>query len=142
MTTSHYEFLEHTADIIIRGYGDDLDDAFAAAGKGLFHLMTDGGEIVGHTRWSWELTADDYEGLLVGFLTELIVNFDAELEVMSDLVVKLEGSTRLVATGETVPYDENRHGCGTATKGVSYHMIEIQKATAGKQAYVQVLVDI
>ncbi|MFH1688418.1 MAG: archease [bacterium] len=142
MSTSHYEFLEHTADVVIRGYGSDLDEAFAAAGRALFHLITDSAEIVGRRSWSWELAADDYEGLLVGFLTELIARFDADFELSSDLQVRLDGSTGLKVTGKSIVYDDSRHGSGTAVKGVSYHMMEIRNATDGQQAYVQVLLDI
>ena len=36
-----FEFLDHTADVILQGHGDTLAEAFAAAADGLFAVITD-----------------------------------------------------------------------------------------------------
>ncbi|RME19512.1 MAG: hypothetical protein D6800_14195, partial [Candidatus Zixiibacteriota bacterium] len=35
-----FEYLDHTADIIVKGSGETLAEAFAAVGEGMIALMT------------------------------------------------------------------------------------------------------
>lgn len=36
-----YEQFEHTADVGIRAWGNDIEEAFSEAGRGLYSIMTD-----------------------------------------------------------------------------------------------------
>ena len=138
-----HELIEHTADIAIKAYGDDLPGAFAAAGEALFAIITGGVSIAPVTKVSVEVESIDIEGLLVGFLSELLVKFEVDQMVLSEFEVTLVSETRMTATARGERFDEQRHGYGHHVKGVSYHMMEIvDKSESDGECYVQVLFDI
>ena len=136
-----YEFAEHTADIIVRGYGDTLENAFAAAGEGMFALITDRAPIAAKTTITVSAESIDLEALLITFLSNLILVFEIDGLVLCDLEVTLEGLTKLRATGRGEAFDRDKHGHGIVVKGASYHMINISRPETG-ECSVQVLLDI
>lgn len=137
-----FEFVEHTADIIVKASGRTLDEAFGAAAEGMFAVITDGAVIRPVRRVRIEIESIDVEGLLVTFLSELIVRHESERVVMGDIQVRVQSDTRLQADIGVEPFDESRHGEGTQVKGVSYHLMEIHGPAGDRPAWVQVLLDI
>ena len=138
-----HELIEHTADIAIKAYGDDLPGAFAAAGEALFAVITGEASIAPVAEVTVEVESIDIEGLLVGFLSELLVKFEVDQMVLSEFEVTLVSETRMTATARGESFDEQRHGHGHHVKGVSYHMMEIVEASSNDgECYVQVLFDI
>jgi SHS2 domain-containing protein len=137
-----YEWIEHTADVAVRARDKSLADAFAASAEAMFDLITGGASIKGRKPLSIKVKAIDQEGLLVGFLSELVRIFDTDQVVMSDFEVNIEGPERLSARCKSEPFDENRHGEGLAVKGVSYHMLEITTDSDSGATEVQVLFDV
>ena len=142
MKQARYELIEHTADIAVKAYGQDLPDAFVSAAAALVEIMTGGGEIIGRRPLTVSVESVDREGLLVGFLSELIRIFDTDQVVMSDFKVELISEERLRAKCLVDDYDPDRHGQGLAVKGVSYHMLEIATNADDQSCYVQVLFDV
>lgn len=141
-TLRRFEFLEHTADIIVKAYGATLDEAFAAAAEGMFAVITGEAEIVASRREVIEIESIDQEGVLVAFLSELIVRHESESVVIGDVDVTLLDKTHLRAEIGIAPFDASRHGEGVQVKGVSYHMMEIVELFDSEPASVQVLLDI
>ena len=137
-----YEFIDHTADIIARAHGATLPDAFASAARAMFDVITGGAEIGTDRRFEIKIESIDREGLLVGFLSELIVIHETENVVLSEFEVELFDSTRLRAVSRGESFDPHRHGDGTPVKGISYHMIEITEDSNDRSWTVQVLFDI
>ena len=137
-----YEFIEHTADVIVRAYGDTLEEAFAHAALGMFDIITAGAVVQSEREISFEVSSIDREGLLVKFLSELIVFHEVEPFVAASVRVTFgEGdSLKAVARGER--FDPQKHGGGTPVKGVSYHLMEISEGNPGAPCHVQVLFDI
>jgi SHS2 domain-containing protein len=138
-----FELIDHTADIAIRAYGDSLPEAFAAAAEALFSLITGESEIAATRQVHLEVSSIDIEGLLVGFLSELLVQFEVQQMVLTDFEVTLADQSHLTAIARGENFDENRHGHGYHVKGVSYHMMEIEEnSESGDPSHVQVLFDI
>jgi SHS2 domain-containing protein len=136
-----YEFKDHTADIIARAYGATLDEAFGSAAMAMFDVITGGADIGNEQRLELEVESIDPEGLLVGFLSDLIVLHETENVVLGEFEISLDGNRlKAVCLGE--PFDSGKHGEGTHVKGVSYHMIEIDPGGKNEPAHVQVLFDI
>ncbi len=148
----NYEFIDHTADIIARATGDTLEEAFAGAAEALFDVITgdatsggaasDDAAVNGNEEIRFQVESIDLEGLLVGFLSELIVIHEVRSLVLSDFEVTLESDTKLTASCRGEKFDPGKHGEGTQVKGVSYHMIEVTRESEGTSAVVQVLFDI
>ncbi|MDH4033660.1 MAG: archease, partial [candidate division Zixibacteria bacterium] len=85
----------------------------------------------------------DLEGLLVGFLSELLVRFEVDNLVLTDFTVVLLGSTRLTAKATGEKFDEQKHAHGHHVKGVSYHLMEIVDNTdSDDESHVKVLLDV
>jgi SHS2 domain-containing protein len=137
-----YEFKEHTADIIARAYGDTLEEAFAAAARAMFDIVTNGSEIKAVNKYEVKAESIDLEGLLVGFLSELIVLHETENVVLEQFQVVLDGDHGLTAVCLGEPFDPARHGGGSPVKGVAYHQMEIEKGDQGRPCHVQVLFDV
>jgi SHS2 domain-containing protein len=136
-----YEFKDHTADIIARAYGDSLEEAFASAATAMFDIITGGADIGTSERRELQAESIDTEGLLVGFLSELIVLHETEDIVLGEFDVTIDGN-RLTAVCRGDRFDLEKHSEGTPVKGVSYHMMEIDSGGDGEPAHVQVLFDI
>ncbi|MBU0983313.1 MAG: archease [candidate division Zixibacteria bacterium] len=137
-----HEFKEHTADIIAVAFGDSPEVAFAAAAEAMFDVITGGADV--QSIESVELTVEsiDREGLLVGFLSELIVIQEVQGKVFAEFTVVFTGPHSLRAIGRGESFDPERHGEGTPVKGVSYHLLEIDTTSSPEECRIQVLFDI
>ncbi len=132
-----YEFLEHTADIGLKAYGETLEEIFANAALGMFDLMTDVSMV--EPRGELEVLVDsrDPESLMVDWLTELLYVHEMENVYLSEFDVRIrELSLRAAVRGEVV--DPSRHPGEVLVKAVTYHMIEVNP----KEGYAVVIFDI
>ena len=141
-TMGWYEFIDHTADVAVRAYGQTLEEAFATAASAMFDIITGGAEIEPKKRTQFAVESIDREGLLVQFLSELIVLHEGDGRVFSDFHITFGGGHSLSAEMGSEPFDPERHAQGTQVKGVSYYMMEIVDGTPDEPAHVQVLFDI
>ena len=134
-----YEVLEHTADIGIVAYGKSLVEAFANAALGLFNLITDLDQVKEETFREIEVEANDQEGLLVGWLNELIYLFDAENILFRRFEFQELRPTRLKARAFGEKVDPSRHPIKLGVKAATYHQLQVKK---GDGYRVQVIFDI
>lgn len=137
-----YEFIEHTADIVIKAYGDNLEDAFAAAAEAMFDIITDNSKIEPKEKVELEVVSDNIESLLVSFLSRLIVVHEVDNLVLGNFDIKFSGKYHLKAYGWGEKFDSKKHKYGHHVKGISYHMIKIFDSKDQKPSYVQVLFDV
>ncbi len=138
-----YEMFEHTADLGFTAYGVDLSEAFAAAGEALFSIITDNARIDPVTEIEMTTESVDREGLLVGFLSELLVRFEVDRLVLTDFSVAFEGVCKMSVRAMGEKYDIEKHGRGHHVKGVSYHLMEIvDNSGSDEESYVKVLLDV
>jgi SHS2 domain-containing protein len=134
-----FEILDHTADVGVIAYGADLKQAFANAARGLFSLITELDDVEEVLYRDIELDAGDEESLLVGWLNELVYRFDTEGVLFKRFDISQLDDTHLEARGYGEKADSSRHTLKTGVKGVTYHIIKIDKADGFR---VQVLFDI
>ncbi len=138
----HYEFIEHTADVAVKAYGATLEEAFAVAAEAMFDIMTDESPIERKQKVELEVESMDIEGLLVNFLSKLIVLHEVDQLVLKDFVVAFTGKASLKADAWGEKFTQARHGGGLHVKGVSYHMMEVVEGQRGEPCHVQVLFDV
>ena len=132
-----FEVLDHTADALLRAYGENLEECFENAAIGMFDIIADLSrvECVGESKII--VKNSDPDGLLVDFLTELIYLYEVEGVIICDADVKINGDTlEAVVRGEAI--DPKRHRIKTEVKAVTYHMLEINE----EKGFVQVLFDL
>ncbi len=125
-----FEYLPHTADIIVVGYGKTLEEAFANAAKGVFNIITDVKKVEPKECREIEDEADDLEQALYKWIDDLLLFFDAEGMVFSKFEVKLDKTDgkykiRGKACGEK--FDPQKHEYGTIVKAMTYAEMEIKK---------------
>ncbi|OGN87853.1 MAG: hypothetical protein A2158_08350, partial [Chloroflexi bacterium RBG_13_46_14] len=120
-----FEILDHTADIGIIAYGEDLKKAFENAASGMFSLITDLTGIVNDQTRKIDIGSPDRESLLVSWLNELIYLFDVENLIFGkfDIIYLDDNALSAIAYGEKV--DLSRHEIRTGIKAATYHMLKI-----------------
>lgn len=124
-----FEYLEHTADIKFRAYGQSPDEMLANAALALIGAMTDTSKVQTKETWNVELTAPEIEQLAYSWLSEIVFLFETESAVFSkfDVRVTKNGEWKLQATigGERI--DLKRHAFDNEVKAVTLHEFEVRK---------------
>jgi len=122
-----FEQIDHTADVGIHAYGEDIESAFEETAKGMFSIITDLAKVGMKEQRQIELESDNIESLLVNFLSELIYLHEVHNELYSGFDVKIQKDEKYELTayikGEKI--DLEKHEMDTAVKAVSYHELEI-----------------
>ncbi len=133
-----FEPLEHTADLALQAWGTDLAELFQNAALGMFHFVTDPAAVRESRGRDIRLEADDLEGLLVEWLSEL--NFlheqhdelyaRAEVDSVDAEACRLSGQ----ALGES--FEAGRHCVHTEIKAVTFHELQLERDEDGWRAQV------
>lgn len=127
--------IEHTADYALRIHGRDYSDLLENAARGLYTLIgpKDANKAAAEpSERRVVLEAEDEEGLLVEWLSELAYWVESDMFVGSDISIvdvsgsRLEASVRGRAAG----------GVDRLIKAVTYHDLEIEKTPYGLTATV------
>ena len=117
-----FEWLEHTADIGVRGIGRSMEEAFCEAARGMFAMMVDLADISGQKELEVHCRASSHESLLVAWLAELIAQKDLTDRLFSSFEVKIDRKPEgLVLHGRCHgdEIDPARQHLGTEVKGIS-----------------------
>ena len=134
-----FEVIDHTADIGIAAYGEDLKEAFANAAYALFSLMADLDGVDDASCHQVDVTAEDRSELLVAWLNELIYLFEVENVLFKRFEIGKIEETRLRARCYGEKIDTERHRIKLGVKAATYHMLKVEE---GDGFRVQVLFDI
>lgn len=135
-----YEVIEHTADIGIKAYGNDLSDCFTNAAHGMFDLITNNSSIDEKGEYQIELSANDFEQLLVDFLSELLFLHSSRNLIFGFFNVTLnlkKCSLSAIVKGEK--FNLSKHRYGMEIKAITYHLIEVHQT---QPFFVKILFDI
>jgi len=118
-----YQYFDHTADLGIEIYGDDIQDLFINTGLAIFET-----QIIGDVRSiderEIELKAVSLEDLLIDWCRELLYLFSVKHFIPCDYAVNIKDlqlSARI--KGET--FDRTRHRIHSEIKNVTYHNFKI-----------------
>ena len=133
-----YDFIEHTADVGIKAYGETISEAFKNAAIGMFDIITDKSSINSIGQYEIQLNAPDLEQLLVDWLSELLFLNSAKNLVFGsfNVTIKKKDLTAQIFGEE---YNTSKHKKGTEIKAVTYHMLKVRDK---EPFFVQVLFDI
>ncbi len=125
-----FEYLDHTADVEVRGVGDTVEEAFCAAAAGMFDLMVDLKDILPRVRLPVEVSAPRLELLLVEWLSALLGEKEISGLIFSRFNVKIDrfpDGFRLSGEGWGEEIDQARHRPKIEVKGVSYAGLCVEK---------------
>ncbi len=125
-----FEYLDHTADVEVRGIGDTVEEAFCAAAAGMFDLMVDLGKISPRDRFPVEVSAPRLELLLIEWLSTLLGEKEISELIFSRFNAKIDtvpDGFRLSGEGWGEPLDPTRHRPKLEVKGVSYAGLRVEE---------------
>ena len=129
--TGKFEFLEHTADILIAAHGQTLEEAFENAALAMFEVMTDTAKINPTQEDAVEVEAEDEYALLYSWLEALLVKFEVNGMLFSKFTItSLQDNPdgfKLKANVWGEKYNSEKHPQKVAVKAVTYHRMEIIK---------------
>ena len=139
-----FEYLDHDADVGIRGIGDSLGEAFAEAARGMFAIMAELNAIAPRRSVTVICDAPDLELLFVDFLNELLFQREIGGLVLSDCEVEEprqgpEGwHLEALAWGDTL--DPGCHEILTEVKAATYSGLRVSRRNG--QFAAQCVVDV
>ena len=123
-----YILVDHTADMMVRAFGDTLEECFGNAAYALFDQTVDLSDIGTSEETEFRVTGIDDEDRLYSFLSELLFIEDCDNLILKEFDVSFDGDDVVCrARGETL--DRPRHRVRSEVKAVTYHMMEIDRDT-------------
>lgn len=124
-----YEFLDHTADVQIHAWGENLEEAFQNAAIAMTAYITDINMIQVCHREQFSVEAHDLNGLLYRFLDEVLFLFNAEPFLLSKTVriinMTVGDSFKAIAECCGEPFSIKKHPQGTEIKAITYSAMKI-----------------
>ena len=132
----HWQEIDHTADIALRVWGDDLGDLFITAARGMFALVVEGlADVAPERAFPLALDAPDVETLLVDWLNEVL--YLQEVEKVAFVAFDFETLTPITLRAQV------RGGAFPAyrayIKAATYHNLAVVATPEGYQ--VEIVLD-
>ncbi|MGC9347796.1 MAG: archease [Anaerolineae bacterium] len=124
---ARWQEIDHTADLSIHVWGDDLADLFAGAALGMFSLVAEAAETEVWVVEAIEMTAIDAEALLVDWLNELLYLHEVKQAVFLAFEIKSISPVHLDAMARGRPVRRYL----AHIKAATYHNLEIVETTEG-----------
>ncbi|MEA1924899.1 MAG: archease [Candidatus Altiarchaeota archaeon] len=137
-----FEFLEHTADLKFRSYGNSLSECFINCARAFTHSIADLDSIEKKEKREFTVGGDDLDLLLHDFLSELLFLFETEHLLFSEYNIKVGEDEGFILQASVwgEEYDPGRHLLKTEIKAITLHDLYVKKVE-GKWI-AQVLCDI
>ena len=126
-----YSFLDHTSDALVEAWGSTLERALVQAAVAFYDIMIDGKSVDPKIDDTVTVEGHDEYELLYEWLEALLLRFDIDGMVYSDFRIDHveTGNNPLnfqaIIGGEK--YDRQKHGAKVEIKGVTYHIMEIDR---------------
>ncbi len=124
-----FEYRDHAADVEVRGIGNTVEEAFAAAAAGMFNAMVDLDRIAPRERRKVAVSAPRLELLLVEWLGTLLGEKEISGLIFSRFAVEIDtaaGNSRLRGSAWGEQLDPARHRPKIEVKGVSYAGLRVE----------------
>jgi SHS2 domain-containing protein len=135
-----FEILDHTADIGLIVYGENLRVLFENAGEAFFHIITDLRKVRRRVEKRIDIKGESLDRLMVDWLSELLYLHDVESLLFKGFKVDSVGEGGLKAIVKGEPFQEGIHVIKTEVKAVTYHRIEVRQNNGHWRA--QVILDL
>ena len=133
-----YRTIEHTADIGLIAWGDDLGEAFLNAGKGMSSIMVDLRTVAASEKISINIEEMDVENLLFSWLNRLIYYFDIDGFLFRRFEMVSFGDNQLTANCFGERYDPERHTIKTGVKSATFYKLLVDKENKRVQVFLDV----
>ena len=131
-----FRLIEHTADMGIEVFGDDLADFFVQAARGLKEMVSVTAGAAPSEERMVEVTGGDSSELLVNWLNEILFLLETRGFFPIDFRVEEAGEDHLRARVLGEPFDPQRHRVEREVKAVTYHQLQVEAVDGAWRARV------
>lgn len=123
-----FEYFEATADIGLRAYGRNLNEAFENAGLAIFNIISDTSDINASDEIEFQVSSEDEVSLLYDYLEELLFYHEVEFMLFSEFHVEIDENLHLNARikGEAINWE--KHERKTEIKAITFHKMDVKKS--------------
>jgi len=122
-----YRLIEHTADIGLIAYGNNLAEAFGNAAYGMFSIIAGLSAVREVESRQVKLEAKNMEALLFDWLNSLLYFFDTDTLLLKRFDISELTENHLQATCYGERYNQSRHRLKIGVKSATYHMLKIDR---------------
>ncbi len=122
-----FKFIEHTADIKFQAFGNTLEEAFKNSVLAMSKSILDK-KLKGNIKRKVEAKGKDNERLLYDFLEELLILFDRDNLLITE-VKKIKISDRSL-TAEVLGVNSEKYEMDNHVKSVTYNEMFVRKQEA------------
>jgi SHS2 domain-containing protein len=132
-----FEFIEHTADVRVKVYGESVKEIFENAAVALFTLLTNH-KSKGNEKKKIFLETQTMEDLLVNWLNELLSCFYTYNFLPAKYNIRIEDGKAKVIRGvlEGEFFSPYTHKINMEVKAATYHNLKIEKNNRGFKAEI------
>jgi len=132
MKGAGFEFKDHTADVRVKSWGRNLEEAFSQTALSLMATITPNlKKISTNIEREIKVESEDTYALCFDFLSEFLYLFDVEELVFSYVSVKsiekVENKYILHAVVKGEKFDKDKHEIGTEVKAITYSFMNIEE---------------
>jgi len=122
-----FEITDHTADIGITAYGENLAGLMANAACGMLSLIIDPQTVNSTLTSRIELEEQDNVTLLVGWLNALLYELEVNRLLFKEFDVVVSGPAKLSAACRGEKLDLSKHRLIREVKAATYHNLSISE---------------
>ncbi len=131
-----YEIIDHTADIGLKAYGEDLKSLFANAAYGMFNILADLKNVRAKEALKIKLEAPNVEELFLSWLSELLYQYNSKKLIFKEFSIDKLSQNSISAHAQGEKLDLKRHRLKTEIKAVTYHQLKVGKVKDAWQGQV------
>ena len=131
-----YEFINHTADLGIRVWGESIEELFENAAYSMFDIIADLNRVELKKTMKVEIEKEELDELLADWLRNLLYKFNGDGYLLKEFRVETIDTQGLKAKVKGEKLDLSRHHLKTEIKAVTYHGLEVKEVDRGWEAQI------
>jgi len=136
MMKKKYKFINHTADVGIKVWGESLKSLFENAAYSMFDIIGELDEVKVKESLGVEIEGKRTDELLADWLRNLLYKFNGEGYLLREFNIEEISNKGLKAKVRGEKLDLSRHTLKTEIKAVTYHQLEVKKIAKGWEAQI------
>jgi len=122
-----FKILDISGDVGLTAYGNTKEEAFINAATGMYSLITDPSSVLEKKVIHISVENQSTDGLLVSWLNELVLHFDAYGFIGKKIGVEHFSDNKITAGISGEEFDPDRHEGNLLIKAATYHKLRIEK---------------
>jgi len=135
-----YKFIDHTADIGIKIWGESLKELFENAAYALFDIIAELNKVKAENFIEVKIEGEKIDELLADWLRDLLYKFNGEGYLLKKFKVERVSGKGLKAEVGGEKLDLARHSLKREVKAVTYHGLTVKRRD--KRWEAQVIFDV